>query len=146
MQRIRHGVNDATSAHAVGIKDVIRDEQTRVCVNAHGVLVAFQFAHQEHQIRKNLVAKDAPLACSSIRPANAAFALVIRSRVKCCFQVVDALKEFPALSRRQYLHLLQNIFRTHHSNHTTNEAFRANSKPAFLPAPLAAPWAGDESA
>jgi hypothetical protein len=36
-------------------------------------LVAFQFARQEHQIWKNLVAKDAATPGSGVRPANAAF-------------------------------------------------------------------------
>ena len=108
-----HGVNDALGFYAVGIVDVIRDEQTRVCVNAHGVLVAFQFARQEHQIRKNLVAKDATTSGGGVRPANAAFLFAVRRRLICRFDFVNMREEFPALSRRQCLHLLQNFSRTH---------------------------------
>jgi hypothetical protein len=145
-QRVGCGVNDGLGAHAVGIIDVIRDEQTRVRVNAHADLVTFLLPRHQNQIRQDFVAKNSVPPGGSIRPANPAFAFAIRLRVNGCFQFVDALKEFPALSRRQCLHLLQNFIRTHHSNHTTNGALRANSKPAFLPMTLAPPMAGDESA
>jgi hypothetical protein len=127
-QWIGCGMNDGLGSRAVGIVDVIRDEQTRVRVNAHADLVTFLLARQQNQIRQDFIAKDFAPPSGSIRPANLAFAFAIRLQVDRCFQFVDALKEFPALLRRQCLHLLQNLIRTHRPNYITNGALGANSK------------------
>jgi hypothetical protein len=85
----------------------------------------------DHQIRQDSVAEDSAPPSGSIRPANPALAFAFRLRVNRCFQFVDAVKELPTLSRRQCLHLLQNLIRTHRPSHTTNGTLRANSKRAF---------------
>src|SRR5665213_2363000 len=82
-------------------------------------LGAFQFARQERQIRKNLVAKDAATSGSRVRPANATFLFAVRRRLTGRFEVVNMREELPALARGQCLHLLQNFIRTHLTNYTT---------------------------
>jgi hypothetical protein len=55
-----------------------------------------------------------------------AFAFADRVRITRRFQFVDALKEFPTLSRRQCLDVLQHVIRIHHSIDTTDCTLRSN--------------------
>ena len=118
-QKTSRRMNDALGARAVGIVDVIRDEQTRVRVNADAASIAFLLPFQQHQVRDNRVAKDSAPASGSVRPTNAAFVFAIRLRLNRSFQFVDAGEEFATLSRRQCLHLLQNFIRAHRPDYTT---------------------------
>lgn len=122
-QRFGGGVNDSLGIQAVGIIDVIRDEQAAVRIQVHAMLIALLFARQQHQIRQNLVAENSLPPGSRVRPPNPAMPLDNRLRR---FQFMDTIKEFPALPRRQRLDLFQNIMCAHLGHNSTNWAFRAS--------------------
>src|SRR5208337_2492858 len=112
-QRVGGCVQDRLGAQAMGIIDVIRDEQTGVRVKVHAGLVALLFPRQQDQIGQNLVAKNSPPPSRSVGPANRAFASGRRFHFQRRFQLVDALEEFPTLPWRQGLHVLQYFIRAH---------------------------------
>jgi hypothetical protein len=47
-QGVGRGVKDSLGVHAVGIIEVIRDEQTGVRVKAHAALIALLFTRQQN--------------------------------------------------------------------------------------------------
>jgi len=112
-QRVGGCLKDGLRAHAVGIIDVIRDEQTGIRVRAYAALVPLLFPRQQNQIGQNPVARNSTTPSRRIGPANRAFAPGRRFYFQRRFQFVDALKEFPTLPRRQSLHVLQHFIRAH---------------------------------
>ena len=106
-------MNQTLAASAVGIIDVIRDEQTRVCVEAHAPLITLLLPRQQNQIGQHFIAENSASARCGIRPANRALAWRRRWRANRSFQFVDTFKEPPTFTRRQGFDLFQHFIRAH---------------------------------
>jgi hypothetical protein len=120
-------MNERLGTHAVGIIDVIGNEQTGVRVVTHAASTAFLVPCEKNQIGQHFVAKNPTPPGNSIGPVNPWFAFDGGLCFNFHFQFLDEFKELPAFPRRQCLYLLQNFIRAHQTQCTPDWTFRASS-------------------
>jgi hypothetical protein len=106
-------VDQKLSAGAVRVIDIIRNQQTCVCVNAHVLLKTLLFASQKHQVGKDLAAKNSSTACRRVGPSDRPFAVSGGCMGKIVFQFVDVVKELSAFGAAQVLDFFEQVVRAH---------------------------------
>ena len=101
------------SAGAVRVIDIVRNQQTCVCVNAHLLLKTLLFASQKHQVGEDLAAKNSSTACGRVGPSDWPLAVPGRCIGKIVFQFVDAMKELSAFGAAQVFDFFEQVVRAH---------------------------------
>ena len=122
-QRTGGCMNESLGIQAVGIVNVIRNEQAAIRVKIHAASIALIFARHENQIGQEFIAKDPAPPGRCVRPPDPARPMDNRLGD---FQFMNAGEKPPALPRRQCLNPFQNVLCAHHEYHTTRRAFRAS--------------------